>query len=107
MLAQSFQALKTYGKEPEQLEAIIPMFNMVLADYPYSAIEQAFSYYLRHNTEFPSPADIAQIIDRGGNKPPFERSVYVAITKKHGEDRSRAEWQYIKDYEQFIVTGRN
>lgn len=106
MLVQCFQALKLYGKEPEQIEGVIGMFNLVLADYPFSEIERAFRYYLRHNTEMPAPADIAIIIDRGGDKPPFDKSVYVAFSKKHGDQRTPAEWQYMRDYERFISTGR-
>lgn len=105
MLAQSFQALRTYGKEPEQIEAVIGVFNLVLADYTFSQIEAAFAYYLKTSNEMPAPADIAIIIERG-NKPPFERSVYISITKKHGEDRNADEWQYMRDYEKFIISGK-
>ena len=105
MLTQLFSTMKTYGKEPEQLEAIIPIFQLVLADYPFGRIEQAFAFYLKTNNEMPTPGDIANIIERG-NKPPFKESVYIAITKKYAEDRTSEEWQYLKDYERFIVSGR-
>ncbi len=106
MLAQCFQSLKTYGKEPEQLEAIIPMFMMVLADYPFDEIEQAFAFYLKTNNEMPAPSDIANIIERGG-KPPFSQAVYSSASRKNPEDRTGAEWEYIEDYEKYHITGRN
>lgn len=112
MLMQAFQALKTYGKEPEQLESIIAMFNLVLADYPFEKIQGAFATYLKTNNEMPAPSDIANIIERKG-KPPFERSVYLSlIRRKHADPYaygvlSIVEQQYIEDYERFIVSGKN
>lgn len=101
-----YDGLKTYGKEPEQLNNLNKLFQLVLADYSIEQIESALRYYMKHNTEMPAPADIATIIERG-NKPPFERAVYVSITKKHAEDRTSAEWQYMRDYERFIISGRH
>lgn len=104
MLAQCFQSLRLYGKEPEALEATVAMFQMVLADYPINRIEQGFAYYLKHNNEMPAPADIANIIARG-NKPPFDKAVYRALTHKNEEARTPDEWQYIREYEAFQVRG--
>lgn len=106
ILYQCFQSLKLYGKEPEALEATVATFNLVLADYEFSRIKDAFAFYLRSNTEMPAPADIANIIERG-NKPPFDKAVYVSISKKSGEERTREEWQYMREYERFMVTGKN
>lgn len=105
LLFQCYDALKVYGKEPEQLDATNKMFQMVLSDFPYEKIEAAFRYYLQHNSEMPAPADIATIIRRG-NKPPFDRSVYVSISKKHADQRTSAEWEYMRDYERFMVDGQ-
>lgn len=104
--------MKIYGKSPKEIEAIIGVFNMVLADYPFKEIEKAFAYYLKHNTEFPAPADIALIIERGGNKPPFDRTVYLRLAKRLEADPyaygvlSQEERQYMKDYEHFQTTGK-
>lgn len=88
------------------MEATVATFNLVLADYEFSRIKDAFAFYLRSNTEMPAPADIANIIERG-NKPPFDKAVYVSISKKSGEERTREEWQYMREYERFMVTGKN
>jgi hypothetical protein len=103
-LALFFDGLKVYGKDPDSLENATKLFHFVLADYPVDKIIDAFSYYLKHNTEFPAPADIANIIERG-NKPPFDRSVYVTISKKDPCDRSSEEWAYMCDYEHFQLSG--
>lgn len=105
VIRQCFNSLKVYGKEPEQVESIIQMFRMILADYPFEKILKAFALYLKTNTEMPAPADIANIIERGG-KPPFDKSIYVSISKKHPEDRDSDDWQYMRDYEKFMVTGK-
>jgi len=98
-------ALPTYGKDAEGLTNALRMFNMVLSDYTGEQIKQAFLYWLKTNRTFPTPADIVSLILRPG-KPPFERSVYISLQKKRDNDYLRdAEWKYIKEYEDFIVTG--
>lgn len=104
LLSQCYDAQKVYGKEPEQLENLNKMFHFVLADYPIEKIQQAFKYYLKHNAEMPAAADIAQIIERG-NKPPFDRAVYTAISKKHAADRDSDDWAYMREYESYILRG--
>lgn len=104
VILMAFDALKTYGKEPEQLDSVKKLMHFALADYPWQKIREAFAYYFKHNTEFPAPADIVQIIDRG-NKPAFERAVYVSISKKHADMRTSAEWQYMRDYEDWNLNG--
>lgn len=106
MLYQCFQALKLYGKEPEAFGAVVSMFNLVLSDYSFDSIKSAFAFYLKYNSELPTPADIANIIERG-NKPAFDRSVYISISKKQPEHRTSSEWQYIREYDSFMITGRN
>jgi len=109
MVSQCFDALRQYGKEPEQVEGVVRLFSLVLAPYSMKQISQAFSVYLSRYSEMPTPADIAQIIRRGG-KPPFEKSVYVALCQKrertsfvdagyHGNGLSTEEEDYIKEYE--------
>lgn len=97
-------ALKTYGKEPDQMEAVVKLFNFALADYPVDKIIDAMAYYVRNYTDFPAPADIVQIIERG-NKPPFSPAVYTTISKKHPSDRSSEEWAYMRQYERFMLEG--
>jgi len=105
MLFHCFESCKVYGKEPEQLKSVNSMFQMVLADFTIEQIRQAFRFYLKHYSEMPAPADIAQIIMRG-NKPPFDKTVYVSISKKPRDELTTEEWNYLKEYAQFILSGR-
>jgi hypothetical protein len=82
------------------------MFQMVLADYTLDQVRSAFAFYLKNNSELPAPADICNIIERGG-KPPLEKAVYVSICKKDGCSRSDDDWAYIKEYEHFALTGEH
>lgn len=104
MIFQCFQSLNVYGKEPEALENVVSIFTLVLADYPMEKIRQAFGYYLKFNDQMPTPSAIVNIIERG-NKPPLERSVYIAISKKPAEEREKEDWQYLREYEKFAKTG--
>lgn len=103
-LSMFYDGLKVYGKDPESLENTTKLFYFVLADYPVQKIIDAFAYYLKHNSEMPAPADIATIIERG-NKPPFDKAVYVSISKIDPCHRTSEEWAYMRDYEQFMIKG--
>lgn len=81
------------------------MFIMVCSDFPIEQIESAITFYLKHNSEMPAPADIVNVILRG-NKPPFDKSIYISITKKHAEDRTSEDWEYMREYEKFMITGK-
>lgn len=78
---------------------------MVLADYPIDKIREAFDFHLKNSRDFPVPADIAIIIERG-NKPPFDRAVYIAISRKDREFWSTEEYQYMEDYAKFYRSGK-
>jgi hypothetical protein len=105
LLASCFDIFPLYGREPEAAANVVRAFRITLAEFEIEKIAQAFRFHLRTSKEFPLPADIANIIQRG-NKPPFERSVYVSMTRKHPEDRTSEEWAYIREFEKFNLTGR-
>ncbi len=105
LLAQCFDIFPLYGREPEAADNIRKAFRLALADYPIDRIKAAFGYHLRISKDFPVPADIVSIIERG-NKPPFERSVYTALCRKEKEFLSDEEWAYIRDYDRFVMSGR-
>lgn len=94
----AFDALKTYGKEPKQLDSVKKLMQFALSDYNIQQVREAFAFYFKHYEEFPTPAAIVNIIERGG-KPPFERSIYINLTKKRPEERDSDEWAYIREYE--------
>jgi hypothetical protein len=103
-LAMFWDTMRQYGKKTSQLENLTKMFIFTLAEYPYEKISKAFRFYAKHYSEMPTPADIVSIIERNG-KPPFERAVYVGLKQKPKEDLLDDEWQYIRDYEQWAISG--
>lgn len=118
MVSQCFDALNIYGKEPEQVENIVAIFNLVLAEYSIKQIEDAFKTYLSRNSNMPTPADIAMLIRRGG-KPPLQATVYTALCQKRertswkhghhswqqGNGLTTEEEEYIRDYEADAMSG--
>lgn len=105
ILHQCFQGLNVFGKTPEEMEAIIGLHQMVLADYGIEQIRPAFVKWLQTSSTFPTPADIVSLIERGG-RPPLDRAVYVSISKKPADMRTKADWGYMADYERERIYGR-
>lgn len=105
LLAQCFDIFPHYGREPEAADNIRKAFRLALADYPVDKIMEAFRWHLKYSKEFPVPADVVIIIERG-NKPPFSPSVYTTFSRKHPEDRTSVEWQYMRDFERFMLSGK-
>lgn len=114
MLAGCYSAMRTYGKEPEHLAAAVKLFCLVLGHCPIESVREAFIAYLRNHQEFPTPADIAGYIKRGGRKP-FDKALYVALCQKRertfwktgpeawnqGDGLTDQETKYIREYEEF------
>lgn len=99
-----YNSLKTYGKDRSQLKQLTTMFLWALADYPYSKIQNALRFYAKNYNEMPTPADIVSIIERNG-KPPFDKTVYVGLRQKPKEDLLDEEWEYIREYEKWSISG--
>ena len=115
LITQCFDVLKVYGKEPEQIKNTIKVFILALAGFSMEQINAAFISHLSRSSEMPTPADIVQIIKREG-KPPLEKSVYIALVQKRERtttvysygtynDLTRAEEEYIRDYEEYTLNG--
>lgn len=103
-LYDRFQAMKTYGKEPESLKSIVSIFIRDLADYPTEKVLKAISTHAKYSQEFPTVADISGLIRRNG-KPQIKESDIIAINKKDGQDRTRDEWQMLRDWSDERSTG--
>lgn len=104
MVTTCFDALRVYGKTAEQLESVVGMFALALADYPIEKIRTAFKTYIKRHSDLPAPADIVQIIERDG-RPPFDKAVYVGISKIDPVRRTSSDWAYMRDYERYAKTG--
>ena len=99
MLAACYQAVDVYGLDPESIGDRAKVFLLVLAEYPFAAVREAFITYLRHNKGMPSPADIVAIIDP--REPVPDKAVYIELSKKPGELRTDDDWAYMRRYEQW------
>lgn len=105
MILSAFEGLKTYGKDAEQIQSIVKLFMMTLADYDIERITAAFKMHCRISDEMPTPAEIIQLIERK-NKPPLQKAVYQDLLRKEASMRTPEEWAYIRDYNRFAMTGQ-
>jgi hypothetical protein len=89
---------KLYGRSVENTEIVIRMFHKLLANQPAEKVTKAFEAWLLKSQEFPTPADIISLIQRNG-KPPLKESDIIAIRKKDGEHRTKADWQMLAEWD--------
>lgn len=101
---QRFHAMKTWGKDPESLEAVMNTLLRDLRDYPAAEIIEAFSIHARRNPDFPQSCDLISILERDG-APTFDRAVFTAISRKQPVERTSSDWAYLEDYSEFAKTG--
>jgi len=98
LLIGCFAVQKMYGRAPENIEAINQIFHAILGKFKSDKVLKAFEIWLERNQEFPTPADIVSLINRGG-KAPITKEVYISICKKDGEHRTPDEWRLKREYE--------
>jgi hypothetical protein len=89
---------KLYGREPEAFEAATQVIQNVLGRFPADKSVRSLQTWLERSTEFPTPADLVNLIKRNG-KPPLRESDIIAIRKKDGEDRTREEWAMLQEWD--------
>lgn len=102
LIAGCFTLQRLYGKSPESAEnmaTITNLFHGMLSKFPANQVLLAFEIWMQRSQQFPTPADIISIIKRRG-KPPLKESDIIAIRKKNGEDRTRAEWKTLEEWEE-------
>lgn len=95
---------RTYGKQAE-FEKAAPVFLRVLSAYPPAKVIDAVGQWLLKSQEFPTIADILQILNP---QPTFEKPIYIKLLDKAKNDGARmneAEWNYIKQYEANAMRG--
>lgn len=97
-LVGCFSVQKMYGRSPENMKEINEVFHSVLKKYPAHKVLKAFEVWIERSQEFPTPADIVNLIKRGG-RAPITKEVYIAASKKDPELRDAGDWQILKEYE--------
>lgn len=98
MLVACLTLQKLYGRDVANTETVIELFQRMMAKYPAERVIKAFETWIERSQEFPTPSDIANLIRRDG-KPPLKESDIIAIRKKDGEDRTRADWAMLEEWE--------
>lgn len=99
LLLACFSVQKMYGRQPENIEVINQVFHNILGKYPSGIALKAFEVWMERSQEFPTPADIVNLIKRNG-KPPLSKEIYIAINRKDPEDRNGNDWAYLREYEE-------
>jgi hypothetical protein len=80
-----YDGLRVYGKEPEQLENAIKLHHIALSRYEITEIERGIREHIKRSNEFPTPADIVNIIDPPPPKPDWP--AYIGIRQKIRENQ--------------------
>lgn len=106
LLADCFDALNLYGKEPEQLESMIRIFKLVLGRFTWGVIEKAFSIFLNDADKMPTPADIVKIIEPPKQERKWCGATYIQLCQRKRENQFMLdrELQYIADFEKARTT---
>jgi len=71
LIYDTYNACKSYGRQPETLKSYTKIFKITLEDYNILQIRDAFKHYWKTQSDFPAPADIVKIIE--SNKPKINR----------------------------------
>ena len=89
---------KLYGRDVANAGTIIDVFQNMMAKYPADKVIRAFEAWMERSQEFPTPADIINLIKRNG-KPPLKESDIIAIRKKEVCEWTRSEGAMVEEWE--------
>ena len=75
-LVHCYEALNTYGEDPENIKSKKIVFGKVLSGYSAEAIESAFQRYFETGKGIPEPSDILKILKAWAvyNRPEYKVS---------------------------------
>jgi len=88
---------KMWGKSPDDVAGAVATIEARLGHLPAEVVSKAVDRHYGFSNEFPSPSDLIGWIRRRG-RPPFERAIFVDISKKNYQDRTADEREYYNDY---------
>lgn len=96
---------RTYGKQGSDIEKITNVFLKILSGFEPERVIDAVKEWVETSSEFPTPADILQILNP---KPKFEYAVYQRLAHKakvDGVSMTSDEWSYLRGYERLVISG--
>jgi len=107
LVKSCYEALNTYGKSPDNMEASVMLMQMMLGKFPYEQVRSAFETYLNTNSEMPKPADIIAIIEPERQKKKWCSTTFIDIKKRgrEGQFITEAEKKYCEDFVAAKVSG--
>lgn len=92
-------AQRTYGAQGGDIESTVRIFSKCLAGYDPEKVIAAVEKWLLKSPDFPTPADIRQIIDP---EPQYIATVYNRLANKCKSDpmgMSQDDWDYMRKFE--------
>ena len=101
LLEQTYACQKTYADKAEMMEYRDGMFQMILENYAFFEIKEAFIEFVRTKPDLPTPSEILIIIERLRiyrfiKKPDIET---LKIYREKGITLSKHQMQILKDAE--------
>jgi hypothetical protein len=93
-----WNTLHRYGKTSDDFDGIVKTWLGFLGGYPTQDVESAFSKYIGHRREFPTPADIIGIIEGRVKR---DGAYYTRLCRKiqEGAFVTDDELAYMRKYE--------
>lgn len=96
---------RTYGKQGGDLNTMTKIFCAALKHYEPKQVTAALEQWMTKSPEFPTPADIKQMIDP---EPVWDGAVYTRLSikaRKDGGAMTSEEWEYLRKYEANAIKG--
>lgn len=95
---------RTYGKQGGDIEAMTRVFAKDLEKFPAVRVIKALEQWRLKSPEFPTPADICNLLNP---TPVWSAAVFQELVerRKKGEVMSYSEEEYIKGYRKHAISG--
>lgn len=95
---------RTYGKQAADLAAVTRVFASDLAGYEPSEVIKALAEWRLKSAEFPTPADIRNLLDP---QPIWSAALFQEISdrRRKGDNLSYSEEEYLKGYKKHAMRG--
>lgn len=99
VLGACFESQKTYGQDASKIEKLVKVFDLILEDYDIKVIRDAFVQHLKQAIDFPTPADIINIID-----PPvlLDKPTYIAAKGWLAKNKDAPFTLQERDYSNYV-----
>lgn len=102
-LAACLAVQRTYGKQAGELHTVVKIFLSDLSEYTGEKVAEAIVKWRKTRQEFPTPADIAGILNP---QPRFDSAVYREMIERRKRNEERySDAEYMRKYEASVIRG--